>query len=302
MKTWLQVHQAALGMALRRLLTAPLNTLLTIIVLGIAMTLPATGWTFLDSLRGISHRAAETQEVSVFLAPDAGRGDIAELDNRFRGGGFSARFVSREDALKALQSREGFADVVAGLPRNPLPDAFVVDLSGTDPNRLEDLAGQFATWPKVAHVQLDSAWIKRLEALLRLGRMVVTLLATVFGVALAVVTFNTIRLQILAQASEIEVAMLIGATTSWLARPHLYFGTLQGALGGVAACGLVAGGLTLLREPASELVALYGGTYLLGGPDPTLAAVLVGGGGLLGWLGARLSVSLYLRQLFSREG
>jgi cell division transport system permease protein len=33
---------------------------------------------------------------------------------------------AREEALKRLQAAEGMAEIIASLPRNPLPDAFVV--------------------------------------------------------------------------------------------------------------------------------------------------------------------------------
>jgi cell division protein FtsX len=57
--------------------------------------------------------------------------------------------------------------------------------------------------------------------------------AILFAGALVTITFNTIRLQILAQAAEIEVAKLIGATDTYIQRPLHYFGMLQGALGGL---------------------------------------------------------------------
>jgi cell division transport system permease protein len=93
------------------------------------------------------------------------------------------------------------AEIIASLPNNPLPDAFVVTPGDTQPEALDALAKTFSDWPKVAHVQLDSAWVKRFAALLRLGKLVVMLLGALFAGALVTITFNTIRLQILAQAA-----------------------------------------------------------------------------------------------------
>jgi cell division transport system permease protein len=129
------------------------------------------------------------------------------------------RFVAREEALKRLQASEGMTEIIASLPRNPLPDAFIITPTEAQPEALESLAKIFSTWPKVAHVQLDSAWVKRFDALLRLGKLVVILLAVLFAGALVTITFNTIRLQILAQAAEIELAKLIGATDTYIQRP-----------------------------------------------------------------------------------
>ena len=84
------------------------------------------------------------------------------------------------------------------------------------------------------HVQLDTDWVRRVDAFVRIGKLVVSLLAGIFGAALVLATFNTIRLQILAHAAEIEVARLIGATDGWIRRPFAYYGALQGCAGRIA--------------------------------------------------------------------
>jgi cell division transport system permease protein len=111
------------------------------------------------------------------------------------------------------------------------------------------------------------------------------------------VTFNTIRLQVMAQSAEIEVARMIGATDGFIRRPFYYFGALQGALGGLLAAGLVLAALRLLAGPVGELAALYGGNFSLRPPGVVETAGLAALGAFLGWLGAQLSVSLSLRKL-----
>ena len=297
MRAWFSQHRVALVSALRRLGLSPLNTLLSLFVIGIAMTLPAAGYVVLDNLKAISQNASGIQQISLFMAVEAGRKDAADIERRLKEvNAGSWRFVAREDALKHLQENEGLADIVASLPRNPLPDAFIVEPKETDPAKLESLKDTFASWPKVAHVQLDSAWVKRFDAFLRLGKLLLAMLAGVFGGGLVAVTFNTIRLQVLAQAAEIEVARLIGATDAFIRRPFYYFGALQGILGGLVAAALVMGGLKLLSGPAGELAALYAGDYVLRGPGALEVVGLAAIGGLLGWLGAQLSVSLSLRK------
>ena len=294
---WLSQHRAALASAIRRLVAAPLSTLLSLLAIGIALTLPAAGFVLLDNLRDVGRNAAGAQQISVFMALDASRKDLAEIESRLRREVPGTwRFVPREEALKRLQASEGMAEIVASLPRNPLPDAFVVEPEGAAPEALEALRQTFTGWPRVAHVQLDSAWIRRFDAFLRLGRLAVSLLAAIFAAGLVAVTFNTIRLQVLSQAAEIEVARLIGATDAFIRRPFQYFGALQGLLGGVFAYALVAGGLGLLATPVAELAALYGGTFALRGPGLLAAGALSAAGAGLGWLGAQLSVTLSLRR------
>lgn len=294
---WLAQHRAALDSAVRRLWRAPLNTLLSLLVIGIALTLPGIGYVLLDNLRDLGRSASGVQQISAFTQLDAGRRDLAELEERLtKKVGKHWRFVSRDEALKRLQSNEGMAEIVASLPRNPLPDAYIVEPAQADADTLEALKKDIAGWPKVAHVQLDSAWVKRFDAFLRLGKLALALLAGIFAAGLIAVTFNTIRLQILAQAVEIEVARMIGATDAFIRRPFYYFGALQGGLGGLLAGGLAALTLSLLGGPVAELANLYGSPFALRHPALIEIAGLGGIGALLGWVGAQLSVSLSLRQ------
>ncbi len=290
-------HQAAFASALRRLWATPLNTLLSLLAIGIVLTLPAFGYVLLDNLRDLGRNTSGVQEISLFMSLDAGKREVGEIENRLKQVTNARwRFVPKEEALKRIEASEGMAEIVASLPRNPLPDAFVIEPENSKPEALEVLRKELAGWPKVEHVQLDSAWIKRFDAFLRLGKLALTLLAGLFGAGLVAVTFNTIRLQVMAHAAEIEVAKMIGATNFFIKRPFLYYGALQGTLGGLLAAALTLIGLSLLAGPVAELAALYGGNFALRAPGPGEIAVLCGIGAGLGWLGAQLSVSLSLRK------
>jgi cell division transport system permease protein len=294
---WLSQHGAALASAFRRLWSAPLNTLLSLLVMGIVLTLPAFGYVLLDNLRDLGRNISGVQQISLFMSLDASRKEVAEIENQLKQAATGTwRFVPKEEALKHMQANEGMAEIVASLPRNPLPDAFIVEPTNTEPAALEILRKEIAGWPNVAHVQLDSAWVKRFDAFLRIARLALWMLAGIFAAGLIAVTFNTIRLQVMAQAAEIEVARMIGATDTFIRRPFYYFGALQGVLGGLLAAALVVGALRLLAGPAGELAALYGTSFALRLPVPAEVAALAGIGAVLGWLGAQLSVSLSLRK------
>lgn len=291
-------HLLALKGAWRRLTASLLNTLLSLTVIGVALALPTAGWVVLDNLQQFAGQATGTQQISLFMNTEANRKHVTEIESRLNDSQPGRwRFVPRDEALKRLKSIEGMGDVVAGLSRNPLPDAFIVEPADTQPEAMEELAATFRSWPGVAHVQLDSAWNRRLDAFLRVGKLSVMLLAGVFAGALIAVTFNTIRLQILAQAAEIEVARLIGATDAFIRRPFHYFGALQGALGGLFAVALVIAGGQLLAGPFGELIDLYQGSFAVRGLTPQHAAGVAGTGAVLGWLGAKLSVAIYLRRI-----
>lgn len=298
MNTWLRQHLAAFRRALRRLWASPLNTLLSLLVIGIAMTLPAAGYVLLDNLKALGKSASGVQQISIFMQAGASKDAVQGVERHLEAQVPDQwHFVPRETALNRLKATEGMAEIVASLPRNPLPDAFIVEPQDASAETLEALREGFAVLPGVAHVQLDSAWIKRFEAFLRLGKLAVSLLAAIFAVGLTAVTFNTIRLQVLAQADEIQVARLIGATDAFIRRPFYYSGALQGALGGLAAGLIISLGLQALATPIAELAGLYGSAFTLQGLSPLLLALLTGVGAALGWLGAQLSVSMALHQM-----
>ena len=297
MNAWLSQHRAALAAAFQRLWAMPLNTLLSLLVIGIALTLPGFGYVMLDNLRELGQSASGVQQISLFMQLDASKKDVGDIENRLRQAATGKwRFVPKEAALKRMQTNEGMAEIVASLPRNPLPDAFIIEPTNAEPEALEILRKEIAGWPKVAHVQLDSAWVKRFDAFLKLGKLALWMLAGIFAAGLVAVTFNTIRLQVMAHAAEIEVARMIGATDVFIRRPFYYFGALQGALGGLLAALLVGGALRLLAGPIGDLAALYGGSFSLRAPGMIEIAALAGAGAVLGWLGAQLSVSLSLRK------
>lgn len=298
MKIWLQHHVLSFTQTLRRLLRSPFATLLNVAAIGIALALPTGTYCVLENVKSFSSRISAEPQLSVFLSRDAGKVDIAALEARLKGaeGARSVRFVDRNVALADLKRAPGMADVVAALRDNPLPDAFVVTLATTDPALMDRLEREFGLLPKVVHVQAESAWVRRLDALLRLGRTAVAVLGVLLGLALVAVTFNTIRLQILTQRDEIEVCRLIGATNAYIRRPFFYLGSLLGLAGGLAALAIVYVALTVLNRDLAQLADLYGSAFRLRPPAPDEQAAILALSLGLGWLGAYLSVSKYLHE------
>jgi cell division transport system permease protein len=156
-----------------------------------------------------------------------------------------------------LKSKTGLADVLATLGSNPLPDSYVVRLPGFEnamnAGRVDDIAQQLKKQPGVDTVQIDSEWVKRLAALLRILRLVLLFLGITLGAVVVAVVFNTIRLQVMTQRDEIEVSRLFGATNSFIYRPFYYTGALLGLCAGAVALGLVVAAQQPLNEAILDL-------------------------------------------------
>ncbi len=283
---------------LQRLFASPVAGFLNILVIGIALSLPTGMYVLLQNAQGLVAQLSDTPQISLFLTIDATSNDIGELRKKLvqNQAISSIEFISRADALEKLKASTGLEDVIAGLESNPLPDAYVISLNRTDTKSLEVLRNELQKLPKVQHAQLDSAWAYKLEALLNFARTAIVILACLLSLALIAIIFNTIRLQILTQRDEIQVAKLIGATDAFIRRPFLYFGAMQGLLGGITAWLIITTSLLLLKQPLTALSQLYATQIQLHtlsvGDSLTLLLFSI----YLGWLGAWLSVARHLSQ------
>jgi cell division transport system permease protein len=302
LRAWISHHFHAFVLAFRRLGMAPLGSLLSIGVMGIAFSLPAGIYVMLENLQGFSGEFSAAPQLSLFLKPEAGAKDVAEIESSLKQnpGVAGFRFVPRDQALEQFKKDSEWTDVLEGLKRNPLPDAFVINARTSSPEALEKLHAEFVKMPAVEHAQVDSAWARRLDALLSLGRWTVLILAALLSFSVVAVAFNTIRLQILTMRDEIEVAKLIGATNRFVRRPFLYFGAIQGMIGGALAWLIISAGIRLMDDRLERLMRLYETSFSLYhlSLEDSLSLLLFSAA--LGWGGAWLSVANHLGRVEPR--
>lgn len=315
MKAWLAQHLRALSVSLAKLGRAPLATALTVVVFGVALSLPAGLYAGLANLQRFAGNLDRNPQISLFLTLDATPADIAAIESRLRHAAVASfAFVPREQALDEFRRQAGLGDVIDQLSgrqqgepadnarsageqgRNPLPDAFVINANNDDPRTLAKLRAEFAQWPRVEYATLDSAWAEKLAAAVAFGRLATLFLAMLLSIALIAVVFNTIRLQILTLRDEIEVARLIGATDPFIRRPFLYYGAAQGFIGGLLACLIIAAAFALLDDNMRAFAELYAADFRLRGMAYGDSIAVLAFSTVLGWLGARLSVGQHLRQ------
>ena len=299
MNTWISHHWHAFFLALRRLAGAPLASLLNITVIGVAFSLPTGVYMLLGNVQNFSGQISEAPQLSVFLKPGTDKAAIEKLESHLKQHPQIAnfRFISKDEALKQLKQKSGLADTVNSLTRNPLPDAFIIDARSVSPETLKQLRTEMLKWPDSEHVQLDSAWMERLNALLKLGQLAALILTALLSFALIVVTFNTIRLQILTKRDEIEISKLIGATSNFIRRPFLYFGAIQGVAGGAIAWLIVAVVINLINSELTNLVQLYAIDFHLYHISFEDSISLLLFSAWLGWAGSWLSVASHLWQI-----
>jgi len=304
MTGWIGRHVQALLFAAGRLARAPFATAFTVLVIAIALTLPASFALLISSVRSVSGDFANAVDVTVYFKRDAALEKVQQLaaSARAHKGVASVKVIPADQALEQFRKDSGFGEALEALSDNPLPHAMDVRpaAGATSPAELETLKRYLAAWPEVELVQVDSEWVLRLNAILDLMRRIVLGAAVLLGAGVVAVIGNTIRLEILNRRAEIEITKLVGGSNAFVRRPFLYTGVFYGALGAVLASVLVLTGCYLLAEPVGLLAQSYGSDFRIATPTAGELGLLLATGALLGLIGAFLSAARHLARIEPR--
>ncbi len=295
---WLQRHlQTALG-ALGRIWRRPLANGMSLLVIAIALALPAGLHLVVKNLHRLGGHWQGGTGATLFLQRDLPAKEIQALLERLRHtpGVGQVRHLTPEQALADFRAHSDLDDALDLLDENPLPHVVLIEASGQAAD-LARLLDQVRRWPGIDRASADLAWVERFNALVGLIQRAAWLLAGFFGLAVLLVIGNTIRLEIQSRREEIAVIKLVGGSDAFVRRPFLYEGFWYGLLGGLGALLLVTGALWLLTPAVTRLARLYGGGFELAGLDAVTAAAVVAGGALLGILGAALAVGQTIRAI-----
>ncbi|MBI4697940.1 MAG: FtsX-like permease family protein [Nitrospirae bacterium] len=146
------------------------------------------------------------------------------------------KYMPKELALKDLQESLGpMNSVLAGFTDNPLPSSFELKLKGEalDPARISQKTFRLKGLAGVDDVQYGEKWLASLFTMTRGVKIVTGILSVVIFIAIAFVTYSTIKILFYRRIEEIETLKLLGATRGFIRLPFLLEGTFVGTAGGV---------------------------------------------------------------------
>lgn len=295
-------HLQAATQSFNLLCRKPLGTMMTVIVIAIALALPALFWVFSDNFSRLTAGWQRGGHISLYLKPSLSQEEqIKVLDKvQHTEGVGQATLKSSTEGLTELTQQEGMHDIMQYLPENPLPSVIRImpSLAMDSPAKMDLLARQLDNVPEIELVKLDMEWISRLHAILGFAANLANALIALLALAVVLIIANTLRLAIRNRQEEIQVLKLIGATDAFILRPFLYSGIWYGLVGAVFAVFLVNIFMLSLGFAVNQLAVVYQMHYPLTGLSMRQILLLVSFAIILGWLGARLSVK---RQLASIE-
>ncbi len=292
-------HAQAFIDSLGRLRKAPLASIMTIMVIGIALALPTGLYLVIKNLRGFDDQWQSATQLSVFLQKELPAARLNKLLDEFKQDAEISDFEYRDPAAVLIEFSQlaDLGDSLEVLDDNPLPGIIIVQASATDTQAMTKLAARLEAKAEVDFVQLDRRWLERLYAIVDIGQRAIIVLACLLGLAVLLVVGNTIRLSIEGRRAEIQITKLIGGTDGFIRRPFLYSGLWYGLFGGVFALILINIALLAIRGPVKALARLYDDSFGLLAVDLSTTGTVVIGAVLLGWGGSWLAVSRHLRDI-----
>jgi cell division transport system permease protein len=293
-------HRSTLTSSTTKILREPLQSLLTILVIAIALTLPAALYLGVENIRQLSGGVDASAQISVFVKKGARESALDALSEKLEGlsGVASVRYISAQAAVDEFEALSGFGSALQYLDENPLPDSFLVQPLLV--SNAERLVTDIRQLNLVDDVQLDLEWLQRLDALLDMGRKLVLALGAALGLGVILVVGNTIRLAIQSRRDEITVVKLVGGTDAYVRRPFLYSGFLFGIFGAMVAAILLTTLGFWLAGPVDKLALLYRSQFSITGLGLGGVATLLLIGGTVGLIGAWLAVGQHLRKIKPR--
>ena len=301
LSAWRAEHKRTFLNSWFRLWLKPFSTILTWLVIGVALALPVAFYIAIGNVHQLSGKFDGNAQVSLFLHQRASQQMVENLRNELAAWPELQQItvIGKDQALEEFRALSGFADVLSHLQQNPLPVVIEILPSAewSTPDKAELLLQRLQKLPAVEQAQLDLEWVQRLNALLAVAQQAALGLVLLLSAGVLLIIGNTVRLEIENRRDEVIVTKLVGATDSFVRRPFLYAGAFFGLGGGVCASIIVFFGLWYLHQPVADLAGLYQSDYVLLGLSLTDILSLWLMAAMLGYFGAWLSVSQHLDEL-----
>jgi cell division transport system permease protein len=267
-RSYARDHVRVLLFSLGKLYRTPLATSFTILMIAVALALPACLYVLLNNLQSVTHTWNDAGQISLFLHTKTSEQEINSLKKQLEEHSQleDVSYIPADAALSEFKHRSEFGELLEGLLTNPLPPTIVatpID-SAKESAALNKLKKEFLSLAHVEQVQLDMQWLQRLQAITDIIRRAITAVGIMLGLSVLLVVGNSIRLDIENRRAEI--------------------------LGGILALLLIFTVLLVIRQPAQDLVSLYNSDFKLMLPSFKQSIGLIGTSIFLGLFGSWLAV------------
>lgn len=197
--------------------------------------------------------------IIVYLNDAVGSGEEEILRNRLRKDSdiVEINYISKEEAVQELKQTLGSnAVVLDAFNDNPLPASFEMKLKPRmlEPERVRQKAEEIRKLPGVEDVQYGEKWLSSLNTISRAMQISAIVFGITILIAIAFITYSTIKIFFYRKKDEIETLKLLGATKTYARLPFLIEGICIGALGGIASALAIFGAYSFATMRVAEFL------------------------------------------------
>ena len=234
-------------------------------------------------------------ELEVFLEDDVSETLALAMHERARNtaGVAETDYISKAEAQAVFRKEFGEgSDLFFDEPFLPASIKVRVNSSYANPDSLNAMVDHFESWARVDEVIFNQPLLVKVQKNLSLIRTMGLWLGALVVLASIFLVGNTIRLTIYARRLLIRTMKLVGATDTFIRRPFIVEGILQGLFASILACFalFVLYGLVSNYLPQVDSTGGSGPLFLL------VVAVLMTGL-FLGWIGSFFAVRRFIRHV-----
>lgn len=294
-------HKAAFHSAIQRLLLTPIAALLTILVVGVALSLPSAFQILVNNLESGQQSIDAQSRISLYLTVNTSEADIKRLKIQINAEPDinEIQFISAAQGLTDFQKNTKLGNALSYIDQNPLPAVIHVfpNVNQLNPEQIEKISERLATFPNVDSAQIDALWLKQLFAITQFVKQIALAISLFLIFVVLIVIGNTIKLLGQDFHEEITVSKLVGATDAYVRRPFLYSGIIYGALGSAFALSLILIGLLWLNPQIEAIGQLYQTQIVLTGLSFSDVITIFSTGMILGLGGAWVSSNRLIHSL-----
>lgn len=287
--------------SLGELWRTPVSSLMTIVVLGMSLSLPSALYVLQKNAQQIAASWQDATQITLFLETSLDSDQVQRLQQKIAvmKQVDEVGLISKKEALAEFKEASGFGEALQYLDSNPLPDVLVVTpgIHSRAPATLKRLLQTLQGLEGVDQGKLDMQWLQRLQAVVNLVQSTMSSLALLLCLTVVLIIGNTIRLAIMNRRREIEILKLVGATDAFIQRPFLYTGFWYGLIGAFLSWIIIGVLLWWIESALDQLTQLYHQqVHLIGlsfGESLSLMAIAI----FLGLAGAYISVYRHIKAI-----
>jgi len=230
----------------------------------------------------------EKIEVELFIESGTTDKEIEVLTSKINDvDGINAiELITKEKAAERFKDEFG-QDVFEILEFNPFPASVIIEIDEGYRNHIEisKIKNKLELFTNVEEVFYKKPLLEKIDRYIN----IIFILASIVGLVITVITigliYNTIRLTIYSRKDMIHIMRLVGATESFIRRPFIVEGVIQGFVGSVISSIIIFYGIKLIETYIYPYLEYHSFVF----------AGLVVFGVVVGFISAYMSVGKYLK-------